>query len=72
MLCGKFKTKQKEREVFVYEQYAPSRKLKIQEEIVQSDGKIADTDSACDVGDRASTLSVEPVSFCVRLSQTTL
>ena len=71
MLCGKFKTKQKEREVFVYEQYAPSRKLKIPEEIVQSDGKIPDTDSACDVGDRASTLSGEPVSFSITISQTT-
>ena len=65
MLCGKFKTKQKEREVFVYEQYAPSRKLKIQEQIVQSDGKIADTDSAYDVGDKASTLSGEPVTFAL-------
>ena len=63
MLCGKFKAKQREKEVFVYEQYAPSRKLKIHEGIVQSDGKNGETDSACDIADRASTLSGEPVKY---------
>ena len=63
MLCGKFKTKEKEKEVFVYEQYAPSRKLKLQNDKVHPEGKIPDSDSACDVADRVSTLSAEPVGY---------
>ena len=63
MLCGKFKSKEKEREVFVFEQYAPSRKLKIQKNNAKSEGKIADSDSACDIADRTSTLSADPVGL---------
>ncbi len=49
MLCGKFKVKSKEKEVFVYEQYAPNKKF---EERVQ--GGKTETDS-----DKVSSLSSE-------------